>query len=189
MASVTLLGIYLASNILKPSKPAGASPSAGTNSTNNSQTNKVRGLPVRLKIPSIKVDAALEYVSLQNSGELGAPTLPHNAAWYAQGPAPGQLGNAVINGHYGWAGNKPAVFDNLSKLHQGNKIFVLDDHGLTLSFMVTKIRTMAQDQNAKEAFVSNDKKSHLVLITCKGNWDKADRSYSDRLVVFADKID
>jgi len=36
-------------------------------------------------------------------------------------------------------------------------------------------------------FDSNDKKPHLNLITCEGDWSEATKSYTSRPVVFTDK--
>ena len=54
----------------------------------------IPGLPVRIKIPSISVDAAIDYVNLTAKGALAVPTGPANAAWYDLGPRPGQIGSA-----------------------------------------------------------------------------------------------
>jgi LPXTG-site transpeptidase (sortase) family protein len=93
----------------------------------------------------------------------------------------------VIDGHFGWRDGLPAVFDNLHKLQKGDKLYVEDKKGLTVTFVVSKLQTFGQDESAPNVFISNDKKAHLNLITCHGIWDNAQRSYSNRLVVFADK--
>jgi len=146
------------------------------------------GSPVRLRIPVIKVDAALDYVNLTPAGALDAPAGPNNAAWYDQGPRPGQTGDAVIDGHSGYKGNIPAVFDDLHELVAGDDIYVQDDKGATTTFVVNKVETYGQDQADLAVFRSTDGKAHLNLITCQGDWNQATQSYSDRLVVFADKI-
>lgn len=83
---------------------------------------------MRLKIPKIMVDAALDHVGITPSGELGVPKGPTTAAWFAQGPRPGETGAAVIDGHFGYK-NIPAVFDNLHTLQKGDKVFVEDEKG------------------------------------------------------------
>src|SRR6185295_11855712 len=47
------------------------------------------GLPLRLKIPSIKVDAAIEYVGIASDGNMDAPKGPDNVAWFEPGTRPG----------------------------------------------------------------------------------------------------
>lgn len=146
------------------------------------------GLPIRLKIPKIKVDAAIEYVGLNSKGEMGIPKLPRNTAWYNLGPRPGTIGSAAIAGHLNWYSGATGVFANLSKLRIGDKIMVRDDQGATSTFIVRKIRMYTSKEDASEVFVSNDGRSHLNLITCDGVWDKKAKQYSKRLVVFADKV-
>lgn len=145
------------------------------------------GLPARLKIPAIHVDSTVISVGLTSDGAMDAPKGPAEVAWLNLGLRPGENGTAVIAGHYGWKNNKPAVFDNLHKLRKGDKIFVDDENGGTTSFIVREIRIYGKDEAASEVFGSSDGKSHLNLITCTGVWDKANKTRSERLVVFTDK--
>jgi LPXTG-site transpeptidase (sortase) family protein len=173
---------------LSPVDPTPLSLYVAPAATAPKMTKVVYGLPVRLKIPAINVDASLDYVNLTTSGELGAPTTPAHAAWYDQGPRPGEKGNSIIDGHYGWVNNIPAVFDSLNKVHQGDNLYVQDDHNVTTAFVVTNVQTLGESQSTKDVFVSKDDKAHLNLITCSGTWNQTGQSYSKRLVVFADKI-
>ncbi len=145
------------------------------------------GLPVRLTIPSIKVDALIEYVGVTSSGAMDVPKGPDNVAWYASGTRPGEKGSAVIDGHYGWKNGIPAVFDNLYKLQKGDKIQSEDEKGVITTFIVRESRSYDPKADALDVFSSTDGKSHLNLITCEGIWSKFSRNYSKRLVVFADK--
>ncbi len=145
------------------------------------------GLPVRLKIPEINVDSAVEHVGFTPAGAMDVPKGPDEVAWFDLGPRPGEKGSAAIAGHYGWKNGIPAAFDNLDKLKKGDKIYVEDDGGAIITFVVRESRTYAQNEDAPEVFGSNDGKAHLNLITCEGTWNKAQKSYSNRLVVFTDK--
>lgn len=146
------------------------------------------GLPVRLKIPSISVDAAIESIGLTSQGAMDVPKNPGDAAWFNLGPRPGANGSAVIDGHYGtWKNGSGSVFDNLYKLHQGDQLYVEDDKGTIISFVVREIRSYDPKANASDVFGSSDGKSHLNLITCEGVWDKDSKSYPKRLVVFTDR--
>ncbi len=145
------------------------------------------GLPVRLKIPSINIDASVEYVGLTPDGAMDVPKERANVAWFDPGTRPGEIGSAVIAGHYGWKEGKASVFDNLYKLRKGDKIYVEDDKGAVISFVVRESRRYDPDADASDVFSSNDGKSHLNLVTCEGVWDEVSKSYSKRLVVFTDK--
>jgi LPXTG-site transpeptidase (sortase) family protein len=145
------------------------------------------GLPIHLKIPKINVDADLESVGLTTEGAVAIPKGPTNPAWFDLGPRPGETGNAIIVGHFGWKDNIPAVFDDLDKLIKGDKLFVRDEKGVISTFVVSAIRTYEQSDTAPEVFISKDGKAHLNLITCSGVWNTLGKSYSTRLVVFTDK--
>jgi len=146
------------------------------------------GVPVRLKIPSINVDAALESVGLTPEGAVGVPKGINNAAWFDLSPRPGETGSAVIDGHYGWwKNNTPTVFNNLGKLRKGDKLYVQDETGVIVTFVVRESRKFNPGQDAAAVFASGDGKSHLNLITCDGAWNDTSKTYADRLVVFTDR--
>jgi len=145
------------------------------------------GLPVRLEIPSIKVNATVLSVGLTSDGAMDSPVGPAPAGWYMLGPKPGEVGNAVIDGHSGWKGGIPAVFDDLYKVKIGDKVYVKDDKGATITFVVREVKIYNPNADATNVFISTDGKSHLNLITCTGFWNKILKSHSDRLVVFTDK--
>jgi LPXTG-site transpeptidase (sortase) family protein len=143
-------------------------------------------LPVRLKIPSINVDAPVEYVGLTQSGAMDVPQKPEDVAWYNLGPRPGESGSAAIAGHSGYKDNKPAVFDNLYKLQKGDKIYVEDSKGITVTFIVREFRTYGLYDDVSSVFNSNDGVAHLNLITCSGVWNDKEKTHATRLIVFTD---
>ena len=145
------------------------------------------GLPTRLIIPKIKVDSLVELVGLTAGGAMDTPKKQENVAWFKLGHRPGELGSAVMAGHYGWKDRKPSVFDNLYKLRVGDKIYVTDENGNKISFAVREIKRYSAGYNAEAVFSSSDGKAHLNLVTCEGSWNEKSKSYSTRLVVFTDK--
>ncbi len=147
------------------------------------------GKPVRLKIPTIAVDATVEYVGLTADGAMDVPKNQDDVVWYELGQRPGEHGSAVIAGHYGvWKKTgRGSVFDQLHTLRQGDKIEVEDDAGITTTFVVRESRSYDPAADAADVFRSDDGKSHLNLVTCAGVWNEREQSYSKRLVVFTDK--
>ena len=152
------------------------------------QTDVNPGLPSRLKIPKIGVDATIDHLGTTPQGEMSTPDGAANAGWFNLGPRPGENGNAVINGHFGYKNNIPAVFDNLHKLQKGDKLYTTNEKNETTAFVVRELRTYTPNEDATDIFRSSDGQAHLNLITCQGVWNKAQKSYSTRLVVFTDKI-
>lgn len=143
------------------------------------------GLPVRLQIPAINVDAAIQYVGLTAQGAMGVPSSLNDVAWYQPGFKPGEAGNAVVAGHHSSRGWVPAVFDNLNQLKPGDNIVVIDDQGQSINFVVRESRIYAADANPAEIYAGSDQ-AHLNLITCTGKFDVIKQSFPQRLVVFAD---
>jgi LPXTG-site transpeptidase (sortase) family protein len=146
------------------------------------------GMPVRLKIPRIGVDSAVESVGVTSKGAMDTPRVPEDVAWYKLGTYPGEIGSAVITGHYGaWKNGAKSVFDNLHELKVGDKISIEDENGNIINFIVKEIKNFDPNANSFEVFSSSDGKAHLNLITCEGSWNKEVKSYSQRRVVFTEK--
>jgi LPXTG-site transpeptidase (sortase) family protein len=151
-----------------------------------SQTvNKIYpGLPVRLKIPSINVDAAIQYVGVTPKAEMEVPSNDTDVGWFKIGPRPGEVGSAVIAGHFDTKKGTAGVFYNLYKLKVGDKLYIEDDKGISTTFIVRESRTY--DPGYTDTVFSRNDGTYLNLITCDGVWDGAKKSYDKRLVVFSD---
>lgn len=145
------------------------------------------GIPVRVKIPTIKVDAAIVPVGLTSAGAMDVPGKLSEAGWYKLGPRPGQQGSAVLAGHRSHRASVPAIFDNLRKVSPGDRLYVNDDRGNTISFVVREIKTYDKGCGAGEVFNRRDGR-HLNLVTCDGRWIEAQKTFDRRLVVFADAV-
>ncbi|MBC7459544.1 class F sortase [Candidatus Saccharibacteria bacterium] len=152
------------------------------------QTSTDYGLPVRISIPKINVDAPIEQVGLDAKGAMAIQESQDIVAWYEPGPRPGNTGSAVLAGHYGELNGKWSVFSYLSKLRKGDVLQVQGDNGASLSFVVRESRSYDPKADAREVFNSNDGKAHLNLITCEGTWNKTEETYSKRFVVFTDQL-
>lgn len=146
------------------------------------------GLPIRLKIPVLSIDAVIGYAGTAPDGTMEITSSQDNVAWYEPGTRPGAVGSAVIAGHYGSLNGKWSVFSYLSKLKAGDKLYIQDSNDALITFAVRETRNYDPTANATNIFKSHDGLSHLNLITCEGSWNKAQQSYSSRLVIFSDKI-
>jgi LPXTG-site transpeptidase (sortase) family protein len=141
---------------------------------------------VRLTIPILKVDAKIQYMGVTPGGAMDVPTDVAEAGWYKYGPHPGDAGSAVIGGHLNGVHGEPGVFLNLKQLKVGDAFTILDDTGKNTLFVVQRIQTYGQDEQPAEVFHSTQG-IHVNLITCTGAWNKSEKRFSRRLVVFADK--
>jgi LPXTG-site transpeptidase (sortase) family protein len=143
--------------------------------------------PVRIKIPKINVDAVVESVGFTSDLAMDVPKLPANSGWFKLGVQPGEKGSAVIAGHFGWKNGIPAVFDNLHKLRKGDIVYIENNKGMAITFVVKEIKIFKMDDDASDIFFSRDGGVHLNLITCSGAWNKVAKTSSERLVVFLDE--
>ncbi len=148
------------------------------------------GLPVRLLIPSIEVDALVQDVGLADdgSGELGVPDNFRDVGWYRAGAAPGEDGIAVMDGHVDGRNVPKAVFYNLAKLKQGDLVKVVDERGQTFEFVVLTSKIYDYDAQTDEVFRGDNNVARLNLITCAGAWNKATKLYDKRVVVFTELV-
>ena len=143
--------------------------------------------PVRLKIARLKINASIESVGLTPQGAVGVPNGENNVSWFNLGTLPGEVGSAVISGHFGyWKNGKAAIFNSLAKLKPGDKISVQNQKGTIVNFVVRTSKSYDQNAQATEVFSSTDGGAHLNLITCGGTWNRKTKSYPQRLVIFAD---
>jgi LPXTG-site transpeptidase (sortase) family protein len=144
-----------------------------------------RGLPSQLVIPKLNVAAKVGYMGLTKSGDMETPSNVHDVGWYKYGAIPGNSGTAVVAGHLDGLKGEPGVFSSLDKLQKGDSFSVIDSKNQTIHFVVRETRTYRYDEQAAEVFNSTEG-VHLNLITCIGAWDRSQRHFTQRLVVFAD---
>ncbi len=148
-------------------------------------TYQIQELPVRLIIPTINVNTNIQHLGITTSGEMEIPSNAVDVGWFKLGPHPGEIGNAVIAGHFNGENDEAGVFANLYKLKKGDRVYVKSNKGITVTFIVRETR-LYDPGLAGEVFSLNDEIAHLNLVTCDGVWDGVKKSYSKRLVVFAD---
>jgi sortase (surface protein transpeptidase) len=144
----------------------------------------LRHVPVKLVIPKIGLDASVEQVGLDKNHNMDVPRLPRDAGWYQPGPAPGQAGDAVIDGHLNWTDVPRAVFFDLDKVQVGDQVDVIAQDGAGLLFQVTDTLDYPYTAHPAGLFATGGQ-PELSLITCAGSWDGARQTYLRRLVVNA----
>lgn len=146
------------------------------------------GVPVKLIIPKIHVQATVESVGMDYQGRMDIPKNVDNVAWYNLGSKPGDIGNAVIDGHFDKVTGAPAVFYALNTLSPGDKIISIDARGEKYTFLVVRKKDYLFDKfPLHEVFGSSDKPM-LNLITCQGIWNKKTKNYSQRTVVYSELL-
>lgn len=143
------------------------------------------GLPTRLAIPRIGIDAAVDQVGQTPEGAMDVPRGYDTTGWYRLGPRPGQSGNAVITGHVD-SPTAAAVFWKLHYLRPGDAITVGADDGERRSFVVTRVVSYRREELPLDEIFGPAAGAQLNLITCdrRGPFDKARQEYGRLVVVY-----
>lgn len=187
MLSCALLFVVFNSN-KSPNPQATTTASEKVTSVSEKPAEVSSGLPVRLMIPRLALDAKVLYMGLTRDGDMAVPDNNFkDVGWYQYGARPGDAGTAVVAGHVN-SKNERGVFIDLHRLVKGDIVKILDDKNQTISFVVRDMRTYDQNDQPEEVFHSTDG-THLNLITCAGEWNASEQQFPVRLVVFADKIE
>ena len=139
--------------------------------------------PVRIRIPSIGVDAPIQAVDLAPDGSLAITDDGDTVFWYRGSAYPGWPGRALLAGHLDRVEGGWAVFAGLHRLQPGSVVLVELADGRVLHYTVMG-QARAASTNLPAELLTSQNESELVLITCAGWWDPLRRTYSDNLLVF-----
>jgi sortase A len=144
--------------------------------------------PAYLVVPKLNLTTQVEQVSLDEQGNMGAPTDIMAVGWYSLGPRPGEKGNAVIDGHFNTPDLTPGIFSLLHTLIIGDEIKVVDHYGQEITFTVSTIRLEPYSDFPIEKYFGPANSSKLHLITCQGIFDRELNTFNQRTVVSADMV-
>jgi hypothetical protein len=141
--------------------------------------------PVRLRIPSLEVDAPVLGVGAHDlTRELDVPADETLVSWYQHGPSPGGRGSAMLAGHVDYDG-RAGVFYRLRWLDPGQEFEIGYEDGTSRTFEVVGREQFDKEHLPTTQLFSEDGDATVVLVTCGGEFDEGRRSYSDNLVVYA----
>jgi len=158
--------------------------SSRTTSPQRSTAHPARGVPQRLIVPELGVNAPVIRINAPNRVLL-PPGDPQVLGWWQAGARPGaRLGSALITGHTVSYGG--GAFDDLDTLRAGDRLRVRTSNGL-IGYRVTGVtiyRKASLAQDAAKVF-SQTVPGRLVLITCE-DWNGS--TYLSNAVVVAEPI-
>ena len=143
--------------------------------------------PVSLVVPALGLDTFLAGTRTGRDGTLQVPADAAQAAWYVDGPAPGDLGPAVLVGHLDSRAG-PGVFAGLDRLVPGDRLSVLRADGTTAEFAVSEVETYAKRDFPTARIYAGTGAATLRIITCGGAYDEETGRYRSNTVVFADLV-
>lgn len=142
-------------------------------------------VPVRIRIPSIRVDAPVTGLGLGPNGQLGVPDESDRnlAGWYRGGTSPGATGNAIMDGHVDTR-EGPAVFYLLGALRKGDMVEVDRRDGVAALFSVDAVEVYPKTAFPSARVYGPTKDPQLRLITCGGRYSGR-TGYQSNVVLYA----
>ncbi|GAA2012482.1 class F sortase [Catenulispora yoronensis] len=149
-----------------------------------------RSVPLRVKVPSVGIDAPLIRLGLDADGAVAVPptSVPTEAGWFIGNPTPGERGAAVIVGHVDTEYGR-AVFYPLGNVQPGALVVVDRADKKHAQFRVNSVEVVDKGRfPAQRVYGSGDDSdgAQLRLITCGGAFDG--KHYADNLVVYAQLV-
>jgi len=139
--------------------------------------------PVRIRIPSIDVDAEIVAVGLQEDGAMDTPDFGV-AGWYTEGPKPGEVGPSVVVAHVDSKAG-PDVFYRLKDLRRGADIHIDRSDGSTATWVSESSEQTDKDELPVESIWNPIDEPVLRLVTCGGTFDRSIGHYTDNVIVYA----
>lgn len=146
--------------------------------------------PVRIRIPSLELDATLIETGMRADGTLEVPPGHEGApaSWYDGSPTPGERGASVLLGQVNSLEDESGVFFTLDALQGGERIEVARADGSTAVFEAYRVESFAKDEFPTRDVYYPTPTAELRLITCAGV-DGRPGEYPNNLVVFAKLVE
>lgn len=168
-------------------------PSAtGTAAATPSPTPYVKPVPVRIYFTDVEVMCDIVPVGMitegDRKGQMDTVDDPDLAAWYEPGPAPGEDGNAIINGHKSWKG-KAGRFSVLWNMKLGDEVAIGFEDGSIKYFQVMSVEFYPYNDVPSTVMDMQSDTPRLTLITCYGDFDQAVGTSKQRCVVVCEPIE
>lgn len=172
--------------------------------TTEGSTGCVAGIPSRLVIPALKVDASFENIGVDAtapadaSGKkpLGNPGDRTQAGWYSDGPRPGSgTGTVLVNGHTYHDGS--AIFKEsfAAQIADGQRIDIEQRNGSTCSYRVQRVWRDIDAKSDYPTIVQSEGlydfrgPERLFLATCGGDFNASLQNYDHISMLVATPID
>ncbi|GAB7190865.1 hypothetical protein NUM3379_15720 [Kineococcus sp. NUM-3379] len=145
-------------------------------------------LPVAVVVDALGLDADVVPVGVRGDGALDVPADGDDVGWYRWGPVPGAPGSAVLAGHVDTYADGPGALFDLARAGRGDVVRIRYADGSERRFGITARESFPKDRLPAADLFRRTGPARLVLVTCGGDWDAAQRTYSDNVVVVAEPL-
>ncbi len=137
--------------------------------------------PVKMYFTARNIFCDVQPVGKTAGGAMATIDDPYIAAWYQDGPSPGDKGNALVNGHVRWGGIA-GTFSILSEMDIGEQVVFEYENGTQKSFYVTD-KLFYPFDGVPAQLMSQSGDDRVTLISCYGKWDSDAGTSSQRVFV------
>jgi hypothetical protein len=144
--------------------------------------------PVRIALPSLRVDAAVEPVGLDGDGAVEIPSSPQRVGWFQRGSVPGNAGTAVLASHVDSRSEGRGVFFELTKMVPGDPIELVDASGTRSQWVVVARELHLKTELPSGVLFAENGPPRIALVTCGGRFDADARSYTHNVIVWAEPV-
>lgn len=158
-----------------------------TNGFSSVRTVERQAVPVRLRIPSLALDAPVGPVGQTPDGTVEVPSRWEDVGWYDGGARPGEDGPAVLLGHVDSKAG-PAVFARLPQVAAGAVVEVVGADGRVTQFRVDRVEAYPKTRFPTDAVYLPALRPELRLVTCGGAFDRQTGHYVDNIVAYASLV-
>jgi LPXTG-site transpeptidase (sortase) family protein len=145
-------------------------------------------LPSRLIIPSLGINANIQYVGVNAQGNMRAPDNFTDVSWYQYGTVPGMIGSAVMAGHVDNGLGLDGVFKHLTDLKVDDDVYIQTIGGTRLHFKVSDIEVYPYQSVPTTTLFAQHDAARLNLITCDGSWVSGGDTYDHRIVIYTREV-
>jgi len=149
-------------------------------------TPYVKPIPIRLYFTDFELSCEVVSVGINADNEMETVDSPTKAAWLSFGPAPGENGNAIINGHNRFSG-EAGYFSVLKQMEGGEEVVIEFIDGTFKYFTVESINTY-KIADVPDSVMATDGEPRMTLITCLGDWDSSIGTSASRVVAVCKEV-
>jgi LPXTG-site transpeptidase (sortase) family protein len=173
---------------IDPPSQVAVEPAPDQAQTGSKASGTPKSTTSRFLIPDLGVNAKLINVGVTDNGAVDTPKSLWDVGWYSGSSYPGKQGNTLIVGHYSRYGK--AVFANLSKLGNGQRITVIDKNGQRLNYQITEVRDFKAPEVPMAELINgrSDGRPRMSIVTCAGQYIKSTKDFTNRTVITAELI-
>ncbi|MBO3102448.1 class F sortase [Cellulomonas fengjieae] len=145
--------------------------------------------PVRLAVPDVGIDMAVDPVGVRDDGEMEIPEDANRAGWYRFGPAPAdRAGATVVAAHVDSVQTGIGQFARLLDVAVGATVTVTTADGVAHEYRVVTVEKVPKDGAPVDQWFDRSGAPRLVLVTCGGTFRRDIGHYTDNVVVTAEPI-